>query len=552
MDLRHTRVVAEQTKPTDRDMLARIRDPVGVSARSARDFDAIVVGGGHNGLVAAAYLARAGLRVRLLERLDHVGGAAVSAQVFDGVDAQLSRYAYLISLLPPRIVGELGASVRLARRRYASYTPDPATTGRRGLLVGTQSTFAAIGAADDEPGFAAFYRRCRLVTERLWPTLLEPLRPRAQIRRHVLDGNCPEADAAWRAMTEEPIGHAIAAAVRNDLVRGMLATDALIGTFAGVDDPSLHQNICLLYHLLGGGTGHWDVPVGGMGSVTTALVAAAARHGTEILTGADVYAIDPEGEVRYRRGGEECRVRGRVILAGVTPVVLADLLGQPRPPLAEGCQVKVNMVVRRLPRLRDRAVTAEQAFGGTFHVNETWTQLAAACTRAASGGLPHPLPCEMYCHSLTDPSVLSPALRDSGAATLTVFGLYTPHTLLAGRGHGVTRDQLTEAVLASLNSVLAEPIQDVLMTDAHGRACIETKTTLDLERTLAMSRGNIFHGALCWPFADDDEPLDTPARQWGVATDYERIILCGSAARRGGAVSGIGGHNAAMAVLASS
>lgn len=133
-----------------------------------------------------------------------------------------------------------------------------------------------------------------------------------------------------------------------------------------------------------------------------------------------------------------------------------------------------------------------------------------------------------------------------------MFGLYTPHTLLAGRGHGVTRDQLTEAVLASLNSVLAEPIQDVLMTDAHGRACIETKTTLDLERTLAMSRGNIFHGALCWPFADDDEPLDTPARQWGVATDYERIILCGSAARRGGAVSGIGGHNAAMAVLASS
>ena len=89
------------------------------------------------------------------------------------------------------------------------------------------------------------------------------------------------------------------------------------------------------------------------------------------------------------------------------------------------------------------------------------------------------------------------------------------------------------------------------MSDAHGRPCIETTTTLDLQRTLGMTAGNIFHGALSWPFADDDDPLDTPARQWGVATAHERIMLCGSGARRGGAVSGIGGHNAAMAVLAS-
>jgi phytoene dehydrogenase-like protein len=106
-------------------------------------------------------------------------------------------------------------------------------------------------------------------------------------------------------------------------------------------------------------------------------------------------------------------------------------------------------------------------------------------------------------------------------------------------------------VLSSLNSVLAEPIQDVLMSDAAGRPCIETTTTLDLQRTLAMTAGNIFHGALSWPFAEDGDPLDTPARRWGVATAHERIMLCGSAARRGGAVSGIGGHNAAMAVLAS-
>lgn len=514
----------------------------------------MIVGGGHNGLVAAAYLARAGLRVRLLERLRHVGGAAVSVRPFDGVDVQLSRYSYLVSLLPPRIVDDLGAAVRLARRPFSSYTPEPTTGGRAGLLVGTHGgpgpdSFAEIGAAGDEQGFTAFYRRCRLVTERLWPTLLEPLRTRAQARREVMASGDREAAAAWRAMMDEPIGHAIAGAVASDLVRGVIATDALIGTFARLDDPALLQNICFLYHVLGGGGGEWNVPVGGMGSLTAALATAAVDHGAEILTGADVFALEPDGRVTYRRGDDEHVVRGRFVLAGVTPTILAGLLGERPGTPAQGAQVKVNMVLRRLPMLRDTRVTAEQAFAGTFHVNETCSQLDGAYSQAAAGQLPDPLPCEAYCHSLTDPSILSPGLRASGAHTMTVFGLHTPHSLFDGSYSGALRDRLTDSVLASLNSVLAEPIQDVLMKDAHGRPCLETTTTLDLHRKLGLTAGNIFHGGLSWPFADDDDPLDTPARRWGVATAHERIVLCGSGARRGGAVSGIGGHNAAMAVL---
>lgn len=493
--------------------------------------------------MAAAYLARAGRRVQVLERLDHVGGAAVSAHAFEGVDARLSRYSYLVSLLPRRIVEDLGARVRLVRRRYSSYTPDPEAGGRTGLLIGPPSTFGAVGAASDEAGFEEFYQRCRALTSRMWPTLLRPLSTRDQARKHVGD------DVAWHLMVDEPIGQAITAAVSNDLVRGVMATDALIGTFARLSDPALTQNICFLYHLLGGGTGDWDVPIGGMGAVSGALAAAATGYGAEIICDAEVYAISPDGDVRYRRDGRDHRVHAGHILSNVTPTVLATLLGEPAPTQAPGAQVKVNLMLQRLPRLHDQTVSPEQAFGGTFHINETYRQLDRAYTRADHGVVPDPLPCEIYCHSLTDPTILSDSLRASGAHTLTVFGLHTPHSLVSVGDPDRMRDTLTSAVLNSLNSVLAEPIQDVLMEDSAGRLCIEAKTTADLEHSLGMTSGNIFHGALSWPFVEDDEPLDTPARRWGVATAHDRILLCGSGSRRGGAVSGVGGHNAAMAVL---
>ncbi|MCP9271614.1 phytoene desaturase family protein [Mycolicibacterium arenosum] len=515
---------------------------------ASESYDAVVVGGGHNGLVAAAYLARAGRRVLVLERLEHVGGAAVSAQAFDGVGARLSRYSYLVSLLPARIAEDLGAQVRLASRRYSSYTPDPATGGRTGLLVGPGGSFDTIGAGADRAAFDDFYRRCSLVTRRLWPTLLQPLRTADDARRLVTADESADAATAWEELIRQPIGAAITDAVAHDLVRGIMATDALIGTFARTDDPALSQNVCFLYHLIGGGTGDWDVPIGGMGAVSGALAAAAASHGADIVTGAEVYAVTPDGEVRYRRGGVDNVVHGHRVLSGVTPTVLAGLLGEPAPESAPGAQVKVNLMLKRLPRLRDSTIAPEQAFGGTFHINETLTQLDGAYETARRGEVPDPLPCEIYCHSLTDPSILSEELQRSGAQTLTVFGLHTPHTLAAG-DPDATRSRLTDAVLASLNSVLAEPIQDVVMTDAQGKPCIETKTTADLEDALGMTAGNIFHGALQWPFAGDDDPLDTPARRWGVATAHDRILLCGSGSRRGGAVSGIGGHNAAMAVL---
>ena len=97
--------------------------------------------------------------------------------------------------------------------------------------------------------------------------------------------------------------------------------------------------------------------------------------------------------------------------------------------------------------------------------------------------------------------------------------------------------------------MLAEPIEPLLAVDGNGEPCLEVKTTRDIEQALAMPGGNIFHGPLSWPWADADDPLDTPARRWGVDSGHDRILLAGAGARRGGGVSGVGGHNAAMATI---
>jgi len=530
-----------------------------------------VIGGGHNGLTAAAYLARAGVDVTLLERLPHVGGAAVSTDGFAGLDARVSRYSYLVSLLPAQIIRDLGLDVQLARRRYSSYTPmpdalrpDSASSSRRpGLLVdagdeaATRASFAAIGAAGDADGFAAFADRTTRLAAALFPTLTQPL-PTAAAARAAAGGA-----SAWSEIVDAPISDAIERAVHHDLVRGVIATDALIGTFAALDDPGLEQNRCLLYHVIGGGTGDWDVPIGGMGRVSGGLEAAARAAGASIITGVTVTRVTPDGEVTWQErvgglpfgspglpSGTELTAAFDLVLSAVAPHVLAGLLGDEAPATQrpEGAQVKVNMLLRRLPRLRDD-VAPEAAFGGTFHSNEAYSQLEAAHATASAGGIPDPLPCEIYCHSLTDPTILGDELRASGAHTLTVFGLHTPDRLLTGEDDDRMRDELERAVLASLDSVLGEPIEPLLLEGAGiaGGRAIETKTTRDIEEALAMPGGNIFHGPLSWPWLEA-EP-EGPAAAWGVETAHPRVLLAGSGARRGGAVSGIGGHNAAHAAL---
>ena len=525
-------------------------------------YDVVVAGAGHNGLVAAAYLARAGLSVLVLERLDHVGGAAVSAPAFAGRPTRLSRYSYLVSLLPRRLVEELELDLHLVSRRTASYTPVRRGDHAGGLLVeseegeATRRSFVdllgdeARGAREHE-AWTAFYAGVADLASIVSPTLMAPLPTDRELRDQV-------DPSVWRDLVERPLGEAIEARFSDDVVRGVVGTDALIGTFASLHDPSLVQNRCFLYHLIGNGTGEWRVPVGGMGSVTDALARSASGAGAEILTGAGVSAIRPgdEGapgaEVSWHDGEQSHTVSAEHVLSGVSPWVLQILLGETADDFPahaaskpQGSQLKINLLLDRLPRLRS-GVDPDVAFAGTLHLSESYAELEAAYDDAAAGRVPTRMPGETYCHSLSDPSIV--ADEPAGTHTLTYFGLHTPAALFATDPEGAKRLAVERAV-ASLDGHLAEPLMDCVARDEHGEPCLEAKIPQDVERDLAMPGGHIFHGDLDWPWAPHRAARDTPARRWGVQTAYDAVLLCGSGSRRGGAVSGLGGHSAAMAVL---
>jgi len=500
--------------------------------------DVVIVGGGHNGLVAATYLAKAGKSVLILEANEDIGGATASVRAFAEFDARLSRYSYLVALLPDQIVSDLGLNFETVTRKVSSYTPD---LNGGGLYISrqwdqaTQDSFASIpdGIADAQ-AWQTFYGEVAEFAERIAPTMLQPLKSRTELKDLI---NLPDV---WEYLIETPIADVINQRFKSDLVKGVVLTDALIGTHASAQE--IQANICFLYHLIGNGTGEWKVPKGGMGALVTELERVARAAGVQIRTSAKVVNIESDSEsvTATLENGE--KIVASQLLSNAAPQVLAKLRNKPVPTSLSGSQFKINILLKELPRLKS-GIPPELAFAGTFHISEKYSQLEASYLESKAGHFPSCFPSEMYCHTLSDPSILSPELQAAGYQTLTLFGLHTPADLFDGDNEA-TKAAALNGFIAELDKYLVNPLSEIVARNNDGSPCIEAKTPLDLDEAISLPRGNIFHSDLTFPFNEVGDKA-----RWGVETDDPRIFICGAGARRGGGVSGIPGHNAAMAVL---
>src|SRR6266704_3530381 len=517
-------------------------------------YDVVILGAGHNGLVAGSYLGRAGLSVLLLEKNDYIGGATTSQKLFPDHDARLSRYSYLVSLFPEKIIRDLELTLELRRRATGSFTPYIKSGQHDALLISNvdeelsrRSMVDLTGSEIEFEQMQKFYHLSRVFAEHAWDSMIEPLVSKEEMKRRFETDDLSRE--AWRSLAEEPLGSAIERYLQNDLVRGLVFTDAKIGVFTHPHDPSLVQNRCFIYHVIGNKTGEWKVPVGGMGAVASELEQAARKAGAEMLTNVDIRALDVSGKnrsVEFEVDGKRETVGAQYLLVNFGRNVLAKFVGKLFQPDStdEGSMFKINMLLRRLPKLKATRYAAAEAFCGTFHCDEGYEQMNVSYNQACEGRLPVKLPCEVYCHTLTDDSILAPELREKGYHTMTLFGLDAPWRLFA-RDNKTMRKLAEKKFIEGINQWLEEPLENCLAVARDGSLCIESKSPVDIEDALGMYHGNIFQDAPTFPFAETKKQ----AGRWGVETEYGNVFLCGSSALRGGAVSGIPGHNAAMKVL---
>ena len=478
----------------------------------------------------------------MLEAADEIGGATASVRAFKEYDAMLSRYSYLVALLPDQIVSDLGLNFETLSREVSSFTPYVKDGKELGLHISriwdkeTEESFKELTGSDSEgKQWQEFYSDVEKFAQKMAPTFLQPLLTRSEMKAHIGENE------TWEHLVEKPMSEIITSKFSNDLVRGVVLTDALIGTFASAE--SIQSNICFLYHLMGNGTGEWRVPRGGMGALVKELERVATSLGVQIKTSSEVSQIssDSSGVTVQTISGQS--YEADYLLSNAAPAHLDRILGKKTQDSLSGSQLKINMLLKALPRLKSGA-DPKKAFSGTFHINESYDQLEGAYQSAKSGVIPEHAPSEMYCHTLTDPSILSDDLASKGFHTLTLFGLHTPAELFE-KDNNAAKKMAQKRCLDALNDYLLDPIESVLAVNSDGSLCIEVKSPLDLEKDVRLPGGNIFHRDLNFPFKEEGD-----ARIWGVETDDPRIFICGAGAQRGGGVSGIPGHNAAMAVLA--
>jgi len=500
---------------------------------AAREWDVIVVGGGHNGLTAAAYLARAGQQVLVVERRDQLGGACTLEQPFADDRFVVSPCAYLVGLLHPLVIEELA----LAKHGYRTFVVDPTqwTPFEDGTSLyqwhddaKTMASVEALSSGDVE-GFLAYEALFERIRDRLrsgprGDTWLGDAPDRAEIEELFADDS-----EARDVVLEASVADVVEGHVKDERLRIALHGQGVIGTFAGPRDPGtawIHAHHSL--GLIGG----WSYVEGGMGRVSFCLADAAREAGATIVTGAPVAAIVP-GEGVLLEGGE--RLHAPVVVSNADPVrTLALVEGDVDAAFrsrVDGWRItspviKLNCALSRLPTF-PAANGDPNVFRAQVEIGRGIDATQAACD-TARGGEPAPEWCELYFQTPYDPSVAPP-----GRHTMSVFAQYAPYELDSGTWDE-RRDEIADAALAAI-ARFAPDVAD----------CVTDRQVLgppDVEARIGLTGGHIFQGE-CLP----DQMWE---RRFAPRTPVPGLYLCGAATHPGGSVMAVNGRNAAMAVLA--
>lgn len=522
-------------------------------------FDVVVLGAGHNGLVAAGLLARAGRDVLVLERRDVVGGAAVSEHPF-GPDYTVTTLSYVVSLLPPSLVSALD----LTRHGYHVFPQGPYFAPRRdgrALFLDADPArrhelIAAFSRRDAEafPRWEAELDRLGRILGPLLgdiPPALGSRRPGQLARQALLlrrlKGLDERAAVDVTRLLSASIADLVEERFESDAVRGVLSVSGVIGTWAG--PRSAGTGYVMLHHHIGdlgdGHTGAWGFPRGGMGGVTRALAAAARSFGATIRTGAEVARIDVRGgAVTGVTLADGTEIATSTVITTAHPVIsflrLIDRRHLPEPFLAdiEGWKsrsgtVKVNLAVDRLPRFTARPEFDPQVHGGTIVLAESLNDLEHAYQDAVSGnaaGLPFADVCI--------PSVFDDTLAPRGHHVVSMFTQWVPHTWSA-QPHRAELEAYADRLVARLDAVAPGFADSVLHRQVIG--------PYDMEHTYGLVGGNIFHGELTLGQMFHARPA---AGYADLRTPVRGLYQAGSATHGGGGVTGIPGRNVVRQVLA--
>ncbi len=523
-------------------------------------YDVAVIGAGHNGLVAAAYLARAGRRVVVLERREHVGGACVTEELWPGY--RISRAAYVAGLLRPAVVRELGLArhgLRLIARSPSSFTPLP---DGRGLLLGggmeaSRESIAAFSRRDAEryPDYEAFLGR---IARWLEPTLDAPPPDLARLRARDLRLLAELCAGAWRLRGELArafgllLGRARPELERwfeSEPLRATLATDAVIGAWASPSSPG--TGYVLFHHVMGdtgGARGVWAYVEGGMGRLSEAIAAAAREAGAEIRLASPVAGIEvANGAVRGVALADGASIEVPLVVSGADPRVTlldwlgaADLPGELRREVAQldfrSGSAKINLALDRLPAFRGRPAAdggAGPEHRGTIHVGACDLDALDTAFEQARAGSASDRPLV----ELTLPSALDASLAPNGRHVASLFVQWVPCEASAERWPAL-RDAIAERAIAQVEEVAPGFTASILHR--------EVLAPPDLERVFGLTGGNLFHGAM----TPDRLALLRPLPGWSrYATPIRGLWLCGAGTHPGGGVMGACGRNAAREIL---